>query len=154
MSIIEYAKNELARIDHDDYGLQDLMDDNIIELLKVFSDQGHTGFSANCCLTMFNRLANFKPLTPLTGDDDEWKEVGNGAYQNKRYPAVFKESKNGHAYNIEAKIFSDDGGDTWFTNHNSWAYIDFPYDVPDKPEKVYMVKNGENTITAEEESND
>jgi hypothetical protein len=82
----------------------------------------------------------FKPLTPLTGEDDEWNEVRTGVFQNKIYSAVFKDGKDGQAYNVEGKIFSDDEGKTWFTNRNSRVYIDFPYIVPDKPEKVILVK--------------
>lgn len=135
--MINWAKNELARIEHDEEGLQDRIDKNILELMEVFVNQGHSNISAAYVLSRFNRLANFKPLTPLTGEDDEWNEVGHGCWQNKRYSAVFK-GEDGRAYNIEGKIFSNDGGETWFTNVNSRVYIDFPYAVPDKPEKVYL----------------
>lgn len=135
--MLKYAKNELARIEHDEEGLQDRIDKNILDLMEVFENQGHSNMSASYVLSIFNRLAHFRPLTPLTGEDDEWNEVGSGRWQNKRYSAVFKE-EDGRAYDIEGKIFSDDGGETWFTDINSRIYIDFPYSVPDKPEKVYL----------------
>ena len=43
MSLMEYAKRELAMIEHDEDGMQDLMDQNIIEILERFEAQGHSG---------------------------------------------------------------------------------------------------------------
>lgn len=135
--MINWAKNELSRIEHDAEGLQDRVDKNILDLLEVFVNQGHSNISASYVLSIFDRLAHFRPLTPLTGEDDEWNEVGHGCWQNKRYSAVFKE-EDGKAYNMEGKIFSRDNGETWFCNKDSRVYINFPYYVPDKPEKVYL----------------
>lgn len=135
--MIEWAKNELKRIQHDADGWQDRVDRDVLEILQVFCNQGHSNFSAPYVMSIVQRLSQFKPLTPLTGEDDEWNEVGSGVYQNKRCSTVFKEA-DGKAYNSEGKIFTDDGGVTWFTNINSRIYIEFPYEVPDKPEKIYL----------------
>lgn len=144
--MLHYAKKELALIKHDSYGLQNAMDECILDLLKEFDKQSHTNHTAPYCISMFGRLAEFKPITPLTGEDDEWvvHEKGDGTmmYQNKRYYAVFKEGRNGRAYNSEGKIFSKDGGKTWFTSKDSRIYIDFPYTVPDKPEYIILEKDG------------
>ncbi len=140
MGTKEYGRKELERIGYFKEGddlYNESVADAILELLEVFDNQGHTGFTAPYTAQMFHRLAMFKPLTPLTGEDDEWNEV-SGCFQNKRYSAVFKDSKDGKAYNIEGRIFSDDGGKTWFTNGESAVYIDFPYTVPDNPEKVIL----------------
>ena len=44
---------------------------------------------------LFERLARFEPITPLTGDDSEWTEVaeqnGGTLYQSRRCPHVFKD---------------------------------------------------------------
>ena len=135
--MINWAKNELSRIDHDAEGLQDMADANVLELLQVFCNQNHSNMSAPYILSVFNRLSHWLPLTPLTGEDDEWNEVGSGIYQNNRCMFVFKDA-DGKAYNMEGKIFSTDNGETWFTNKDSRVYINFPYYVPDKPEKVYL----------------
>lgn len=45
---------------------------NVLELLAVFSMQGHSGFSAPYCIDMFQKLAKFEPLVPLSGAPDEW----------------------------------------------------------------------------------
>ena len=137
-SIVDFAKTELKYLIDSEEPYDNMMASCVLELLKTFEDQGHSGFSAPWCIGLFSRLAKFKPLNPLTGADDEWIEVSTNLYQNKRYSAVFKEGNDGKAYNIEGKIFSNDGGETWFTNKDSIVYIDFPYNVPEKPEKVYL----------------
>lgn len=140
--MIEWAKSELARIEHDEDGMQDRVDANILELLEVLSNQSHSNFTAAYVLNAFDRLSHFLPLTPLTGEDDEWNEVSPGHFQNKRYSAVFKDA-DGKAYNSDGKIFSNDGGETWFTNIDSRVYISFPYMPPRHPEKVirYALKS-------------
>ena len=142
MGLVDYAKEELKRIGMIDSGepYNDAISECIISLIELLSSQGHSGCSASYVISTFNRLAMFKPLTALTGEDDEWNEVSEGLYQNKRYSAVFKE-KDGKAYNIEGKIFTDDNGETWYTNKYSHVNITFPYIVPDKPEKVYLNKD-------------
>lgn len=142
--MLEWAKNELAHIEHDEEGLQDLLDKDVLELLETFCNQGHSNHTAPYVVAMFSRLAMWKPLTSLTGEDDEWRDCGNGKFQNKRYCAVFKDA-DGRAYNSEGKVFSDDNGETWWTNKNSRVYIDFPYVVPDEPERVFIDEEKEET---------
>lgn len=150
METKEYGRKELERIGYFKEGddpYNDAVANAILELLEVFDKQGHSGFSAPYVIGKFERLAMFKPITPLTGEDDEWDEVpvpGSIHFQNKRYSAVFKDKRDSRAYNIKGKIFSDDGGKTWFTNKDSKVYIDFPYTVPDHPEKVYITKEDDN----------
>lgn len=140
MNLVEYAKEELKKIDMIDSGdpYNDGAGKMIIDLIEMFASQGHSGFTAPYVASMFHRLAMRKPLTPLTGEDDEWRKVGDGLYQNKRYSAVFKD-KDGHTYDIEGKVFTDDG-EVWYTNKDSRVYITFPYVVPDHPEYVYLNK--------------
>lgn len=55
--------------------MQDLINKNILEIIEVFSNQGHSGFSAGYAISVLERLLRYKPLTPLTGEPDEWNEV-------------------------------------------------------------------------------
>lgn len=146
IDLIEYAKSELDRI-YDEEALKEpynkMAYDAIMELITTFSNQGHSGFSRSYVLKYFSRLAEFKPITPLTGEPDEWDEI-HGTWQNKRCSSVFKKSENGQAYDIKAKIFSDDAGMTWFTCSKSRVNVEFPYMPPDEPERVIL----------EEENND
>lgn len=146
MGTKEYGRKELERIGYFKEGddpYNDAAANAILELLEVFDSQGHSGFSGSYVINAFNRLANFKPLSPLTGEDDEWNDIGYGdSLQNKRYSAVFKNKEDGTAYNIEGKVFTDDG-ETWYTCKDSSVNVTFPYVVPDKPEYVYRNKEGE-----------
>lgn len=99
--------------------------ENLLELLTVFANQGHSGFSANYCINAFSKLAKFEPLTPLTGEDWEWQEVGPGQWQNIRCSRVFKD-EHGQAYDIEGKVFVEEDGYA-YTSSDSFVYVNFPY---------------------------
>lgn len=138
MSIIEYAKSELERVKKDKDGIADQMDSCILEIIKKFGEQGHSGCSARYAIAKIERLLLFKPITPITGDDDEWIEVSsNGIKQNKRCSSVFQQ-KDGSYEDIDAIIVSDNGGITWFTSGRFRKTISFPYFPPTRPEKVYI----------------
>jgi hypothetical protein len=147
MTMIEWAKNELDRLLVDDEdGMQAEINNDILEIVKVFANQGHSGFSASYALNIIKRLLDWKPITPLTGEDDEWNDVpewddGRKVQQNKRCSAVFRENyDNSTAYYIGAKVFSDDGGNTWFTKGGRGSSIPvvFPFKVPEKPEYIIL----------------
>lgn len=115
-----------------------------LELLKVFSEQGHSGMSAPYAVALFEKLASWKPLSPLTGADDEWTEVGPDVWQNKRASNVFK-GEDGRAYWMDGIVFwewhsspdIDDGKPykSYFTSRDSRVFIDsFPWTMPEKPE--------------------
>lgn len=92
--LVEYAKSELERagyFDKDsDYG--GLLGPAVLKMVEQFSDEGHSGYSARIAMTLFEKVAMFEPLTPLTGEDDEWNEIGGGSYQNRRCSHVFKDA--------------------------------------------------------------
>lgn len=150
MSLLEWAKNELEiTMSGCEAGesseMQNMMHQNVLELLEVFCNQGHSGFSAPYAIRMFTRLANWKPLSPLTGEDDEWSEIKDGqdkTVQNIRCSAVFKNYEIGGCYYIDGKVFSDDGGKTWYTCKDSHIPITFPFTVPDKPERFVTHDGG------------
>lgn len=130
-NLTEFAKRELqaARLfdeTGDFYG--GMTGDAVMELIEKFSEQGHSGMSASIVIDLFNKLANFKPISPLTGEDDEWNEVAEGVFQNKRYSGVFKQVDrfNGQAYDIYGKIFKESNG-SCYTSSESFVPIEFPY---------------------------
>jgi len=144
----KWALNELKMLEGNSSDeMQCLMTKDIMEVVKVFCKQGHSGFSASYALNLIKRLLDWKPILPLTGEEDEWNDKydEDNSQQNKRCSAVFRKNfDNSTAYYIGAKAFSDDGGETWFTNHDSFINITFPYNVPDKPEFVYLKQEEEN----------
>jgi len=145
-----HAVEEMKRLgflfDDDGYPMEDPdeefdmnyeMSMGVLELLDVFSQQGHSGFSAGYALSILEKVMKFEPITPLTGDDDEWNCINddrtnnNEIFQNKRCSHVFKE--NGEAYDIDGKIFVDpDGGS--YTSRDSRVPVEFPY----TPKRIYM----------------
>ena len=116
-----------------------------LELLKVFSEQGHSGMSAPFAIKLFETLANWKPIAPLTGESHEWTEVGPDVWQNKRASNVFK-GEDGRAYWSDGIVFWEwftpwDNGvpgepyKSYFTSCDSRVYIDsFPWSMPEQPE--------------------
>lgn len=127
MSCTEFAKYELTRaglFDKDsDYG--GMLGDAVLRMIEQFAAEGHSGFSAGMAISLFEKLARFQPLSPLTGSDDEWTEVSTDLWQNKRCSNVFKDA-DGVAYDIDGKIFEDADG-CRFTNRDSRTPITFPY---------------------------
>lgn len=152
MSLVDFSKRELDRLlvncgDEEALNMQKMMNDDILKVIQTFCEAGHTGFTANYALSIIDRLLRFKPISALTGEDDEWEDVseyqeGRTLYQNKRCPSVFKDDK--HAYFVEAKIFSDDNGETWYTCKDSTIDIEFPFNVPLYPENVIRSKEEQN----------
>ena len=86
MSLIDQAKNELARIN---FGEEDTA--VMIGLLETFFDQWDSGGAVWATAPILQRLIAGKCLSPLTGEDDEWCDHGNGVFQNKRISSVFKD---------------------------------------------------------------
>ena len=87
--LLEHAKSELKiagyDIDTPDKEIFETDEDyanacakNAYKMLEVFANEGHSGFSAQATLQLFNRLAEWKNLTPLTNNPDEWQDVSYG----------------------------------------------------------------------------
>jgi len=135
MSLVEHAKREFDALGWPgDCEMQQMVCDNVLELLTTFAEQGHSGSSAPYVLGIFEKLAKHDPIAPLTGEDDEWNEVGENQYQNNRSSDVFKNGKDGDAYWIHGKIFRDKDGCT-YTSSDSRVPVVFPWTKP-KPEIV------------------
>lgn len=129
----DYAKKELERLektckDDTELQIQKWCTKCVLELLDVFKNQGHSNFSAHYVVGLFDTLVDFKPLTPLTGEDDEWEE-NYGCLQNKRCSSVFKEP-DGRVYDIDYWYMKGEDG-TCFGNNNTMQDIVFPY-MPQK----------------------
>jgi hypothetical protein len=87
-----------------------------------------------------------RPVTPLTGADDEWmpevEENGHRFAINKRAFDVVRHG--GKAFWLAGKVFSDDGGKTFHSTENSYVPIEsFPFEVPFTPEYVVNPTDGE-----------
>lgn len=132
--------------------MQEMICNHVLKLLEVFADERHSGTSAPYALNVFDTLARYKPIAPLTGEDWEWNNIseyserdGGPVFQNNRCGTVFK--NNDGAYNIDGKVFwewvynpeIDEGKPfkSYFTSYESRVPVTFPYVVPEKPEYVF-----------------
>lgn len=138
MNIIEYAKNELDLLNQEKEPMQEQINKDILEVIKIFAEQGHTGFSAGYAISKLERLLRWKPILPLTGEEDEWVEDSSGrSRRNKRCSSVFL-NEDGTAHDIDGIAVSDNGGITWFSSGRFRKEITFPYVPPIHPERVYI----------------
>lgn len=116
---------------------QEAICNDVLNLLELFSSKGNSGTSAPYMVHLFEQLALFKAISPLTGEDYEWMEVSDGVFQNTRCSSVFKQSDrfDGQPYDIDGVIFyewvtREDTGEkikAYFTNSDSHTPITFPY---------------------------
>lgn len=131
MALVDYAKSELERagLFDKDSDYEGMIGTVVMQIIEVFSAQGHSGMSAELVTQILEKLLRFEPLTPLTGEDDEWIDVsevsGEPMWQNNRCYRVFKD-KDGNAFDNEAKVFIDPEGHA-YTNSESRVPITFPY---------------------------
>ena len=150
-NLLSHAKRELDLIgmteDSPDE-MNRMMRKHILHMMDEFAKEGHSGFSAGYAINILTRLFDFKPLSPLTGEDSEWNEVsermGSKCWQNNRRSSVFKD-EDGVAYDIDGKVFwewaksHDDDGNvvgehrSYYSCRDSRVNVTFPYTPPDKP---------------------
>jgi hypothetical protein len=107
-NLVKHAQRELEMAglfdkEKDFYG--GMTGESVLELIKVFAGQGHSGMSASIVNNLFNRLAKFEPINPITGADEEWNEIGDETFQSNRLSAVFKKGKTGKPYYLDAIVW-------------------------------------------------
>lgn len=127
--LINFAKSELDIIGmkEDDLEISNrAMREHILKMVEVFSDEGHSGFSASYAAAILEKLLRFQPISPLTGEDSEWNLISEveRLYQNKRCSHVFK--SNGKAYDLNGKVFIQENGSA-YTSADSRVDVTFPY---------------------------
>jgi len=90
-------------------------------------------------LMTVHKVIRFEPLSPLTGEDDEWIDqsgpTGSPMFQNRRCMTIFKEGSNAQAWHIERVLFAypSKSFTGWHqvsrTRELSSRPVTFPYDV-------------------------
>lgn len=116
-NLIDHAKYELELAGLLDKGsdYDGMLGKAVLELVKVFAKQGHSGFSAQRTLDVFSIVANYKPLTPIGDTKDEWMDVsassGTPMWQNKRRSTTFSRDAGSTWYDIDDSKLNN--GDTW-----------------------------------------
>jgi hypothetical protein len=153
-NLFKHAERELDLIGLTEENEYDgMMRKHILHMIKEFSDEGHSGFSASYAISLLSRLLDYKPLSPLTGEDSEWTQVADGSsgmkYQNNRKSSVFKDA-DGSCYDIDGKVFwewykngSGEAVRSYYSCRESQVPVTFPYVVPDKPIYEYRQSNAD-----------
>lgn len=107
-NLVSHAKRELelaGMYDADaDYG--GALAPHILDLIKLFASEGHSGGSAAVTIGVFERLARFKTLSPLTDDLEEWMQVEMGdkpCWQSRRQSSCFSMDGGKTYYDIDEK---------------------------------------------------
>ena len=127
--------------------LQEQLCKDVLELLELFEEQGHSSSSSTATISVFETLARFIPLTPLTGQDEEWRDLDKTTFQNKRCPHVYKQANkfDGQAYWRNGRMFWewDKSGKekVFYLTAESDVPIEFPFSVPSSPEYVFAPRS-------------
>lgn len=99
-NLVDHARRELELIGEDPETIA-----GYLKVVRAFADMGHSGGSAMVAIPVLHRLFQFKNLSELTDDPDEWIYHGEdvsgaegGVWQSKRW----------------SEAFSNDGGKTYY----------------------------------------
>lgn len=109
---IELAKYELDKfiVEHPEGHIIHDLKEEILVLFKAFGKLETDDFDATQLISdTIKLLLRFQPLTPLTGEEDEWRLLSSSnekLWQNKRDPGVFK-NEEGECHYSYAIMFED-----------------------------------------------
>lgn len=100
MSLVEHAKRELEKCGQ--YKEDPAYAQSIIAAVAAFASYGHSGGSAGIAIEQLHTLLQFRTLSPITSDPDEWIDQSpissTPLWQNMR----------------DSAAMSRDGGKTWY----------------------------------------
>ena len=99
-NLVNHAKRELEIIGEEPEFVK-----GYLKLIQAFADMGHSGGSASVAIPVINELLQFKNLSPLTDNPDEWFFHGPEMWDGEN--GVWQNIRNGEA-------FSNDGGKTYY----------------------------------------
>lgn len=127
-ALVRHAKRELELSGGN---LQDFPAKDILDMVRLFSSQGHSGSSAWYSVNVLTRLLSLEPLSPITDRDEDWvhvytREDGTELYQNSRYSSLFKEGNV--CYDIDGAYFIYEDG----LVSSRAMIVELPY-IPTKP---------------------
>jgi hypothetical protein len=122
--LVDHAKAELTRagLFKKDSDYNGMLGEAVMELMELFANQGHSGFSAGMVTELFNLLSTYQPLTELTNDPNEWMLVSEDQshsekplYQSRRKPSCFSEDNGLTYYDIDEdwNKTTDPDGTVW-----------------------------------------
>lgn len=97
-NLVDHAKRELELIGEEPETIL-----GYLKVIRAFADMGHSGGSAFVAIPVINELLQFKNLSPLTDNPDEWMEVEGDMHQSRRNPEAFS-TTNGFTYYLLSEV--------------------------------------------------
>lgn len=98
--LVEHAKRELELIGED----ADVIE-WYLKVVEAFASFGHSGGSASATIPVLHELLQYKNLSPLTNNPDEWYYHG---------PNMSVDGKHFWQNRRNSEAFSLDGGNTYY----------------------------------------
>lgn len=116
MSLVDFAEKELklAGLFDADSDYDGMIGPAALDIVKVFAEQGHSGYSAALVTSIVEKLMRWQPLTPITSDPDEWMDLSGHEmpmWQNRRDCAAFSRDGGKTWYHLDDE--AKNNGDTW-----------------------------------------
>jgi hypothetical protein len=98
-NLVAHARRELEILGEDDETVQ-----GYLKVIQAFADMGHSGGSASVAIPVIHDLLQFKALTPLTNDPEEWMHIAEEQAGQKNLWLSVR----------QPDAFSNDGGKTHY----------------------------------------
>lgn len=107
-NLVNHARREMELVGEDPEWIE-----GILKVIQAFADMGHSGGSASFAIPLINALLQFKNLSPLTDDPEEWMHISEDIATNDN---TWQNRRNSEA-------FSNDGGKTYYLLSESNTYL-------------------------------
>jgi len=127
-NLVNHARRELELVGEDEVTIE-----GYLGVIQAFADMGHSGGSASVAIPVINELLQFKNLTALTDDPEEWMHIAeemwgekDGVYQSRRNSEAFSYDK-GKTYYLLSEGGNDGNSDSL---HVSVPHTPKVYEVP------------------------
>lgn len=107
-NFVTHARRELELIGEEPETIE-----GIVKVIQAYADMGHSGGSHAILAPRIYDLLQFKTLSPLTSNPNEWnyiqKEIagGKGIWQSQRNPEAFSHD-GGRTYHILSEAIGDE----------------------------------------------
>jgi hypothetical protein len=110
MGLVDHTERELrdSGLLGQDSDYAGMVGKAVLDLVKVFAAQGHSGHSAHMVIEIFSRVASYQLLGPLKNpmETKEYLEVSDDPplFQSTRKSSVFSEDGGSHWYDIDKSV--------------------------------------------------
>lgn len=101
--LVRHALRELEGIGygpHIDDPFEKAMVGSILKIVYIFSQLGHSGYSASYMRGVIHKLLGFENLAEITNKPDDWIEVGHDMWQNRRNGKLFSADGGKHYWDV------------------------------------------------------